>query len=126
MIDNPKFEDIKRADGTSEFFDYLSGLSDKEQAKILSRIKNIEEFGIQIAQQNQWVAYLDDNLYEIRSRVGNSQQREIYFRLEQNVYKITHGFIKKTKKTPPKELRHAQEVKKRFLKDWQKQKGSND
>ncbi|OIM80887.1 addiction module toxin RelE, partial [Oenococcus oeni] len=82
MVDNPKFEDIKRADGTSEFFDYLSGLPDKEQAKILSRIKNIEEFGIQIAQQNQWVAYLDDNLYEIRSRVGNSQQREIYFRLE--------------------------------------------
>lgn len=71
------------------------------------------------------MAYLEDNLYEIRSRVGNSQQREIYFKLEKNVYKITQGFIKKSKKTPPKELKHAWEVKKRFLKDWQQQKLDN-
>jgi phage-related protein len=48
----------------------------------------------------KWLKKLDTNLYEIRSKVGSNIQRGIYFHWEDNKFINTHGFTKKTDKTP--------------------------
>jgi phage-related protein len=82
-------------------------LSPKEQAKMQSVIRTTEEIGLQAAIKLQLVKKIDDNLYELRSRQGNNYQRGLYFHVIQNEYVITHGFSKKTNKTPKKKIRHA-------------------
>ena len=40
--------------------------------------------GISTGIQHNWVKRIDKNLYEIRSRVSNNQQRGLYFHVEDN------------------------------------------
>ena len=44
---------------------------------------------------------------EIRLKCPNSIQRALYFHVINNRYIITHGFTKKTQKTPPREIEQA-------------------
>lgn len=57
--------------------------------------------------RHDWVKALDNNPYEIRSRVSNNQQRGLYFHVKANHYIIAHGFTKKNQKTPQREINHA-------------------
>lgn len=45
-----------------------------------------------------------NNLWEIRIKQGNSQIRILCFFKDNNFIILTSGFIKKTKKTPKKEI----------------------
>lgn len=66
---------------------------------------------------NQWVKKLESNLFELRSKVGSNIQRAIYFHVVGDRYIITHGFTKKTQKTPEPEKKRARETRDRFLKE---------
>lgn len=79
-----------------EFEDYLDSLPDKDAAKLLAVINNIEEHGLAIAERQKWTKKLQTNLYEIRSKYASNIQRAIYFHWEGDRYVITHGFQKKT------------------------------
>ncbi|WP_251547817.1 type II toxin-antitoxin system RelE/ParE family toxin [Limosilactobacillus caecicola] len=61
-------------------------------------------FGIKY-QLSKWTKKLEDNLYEIRSKLASNIQQAIYFHWDGNQYIITHGFTKKTNKTPRREIR---------------------
>ena len=67
-----------------------------------------------IAQRMEWVKKLDNDIFEIRSKVSSNIQRALYFHVIGDRYIITHGFTKKTQKTPTSEIRHAKELKKEF------------
>ena len=77
--------------------------------------------GISVGIQHDWVKQLDSNLYEIRSRVSNNQQRGLYFHVEENHYVITHGFTKKTQKTPQREINHAKKLRAEYLENRKEQ-----
>ncbi|HAQ7055824.1 TPA: type II toxin-antitoxin system RelE/ParE family toxin, partial [Enterococcus faecium] len=68
-----------------------------------------------VAQRLKWVKKLDTNLYELRSKVGSNIQRAIYFHVVNGRYVITHGFTKKTEKTPISELKHAKELREEWF-----------
>lgn len=87
-----------------EFEEYLDSLSDKDAAKLLAVINNIEEKGLAIAERQKWIKKLTSNLYEIRSKRSSNIHRAIYFHWENNKYIITHGFTKKTQNTPKREI----------------------
>ena len=89
----------------NEFEEYLDSLPDKDAVKLLAVINNIEEQGLAIAERQKWTKKLAPNLYEIRSKRASNIQRAIYFHWENNKYIITHGFPKKTQKTPKKEIK---------------------
>ncbi len=89
----------------NEFEEYLDSLPDKDAAKLLAVINNIEEYGLAIAARQKWIKKLESNLYEIRSKYASNIQRAIYFHWENNKYVITHGFTKKTQKTPKREIK---------------------
>src|SRR5699024_11857854 len=64
----------------------------------------VSTYGLSAGIQHNWVKPLEKNLYEIRSRISNNQQRGLYFHVDGVHYVITHGFTKKTQKTPPREI----------------------
>lgn len=113
-MEKPRFEFAKRANGSSEFEDFLDSLTAEEADKLLMVIRAIEEHGLQVARKLKWVNKIENNLYEIRTEQNKHWLRGLYFKAEGSRYIITHGFKKKTNKTPEKEKKHAREVRKRW------------
>jgi phage-related protein len=113
-----KFDFIVREDGSSEFQDFLNELPEKDRYKLLMTMKKIEEKGITEAIKAKWVKKFkgEKNLFEIRSILGSNIQRAIYFHIENDKYMITHGFTKKTQKTPEREILKGKRVRDLFLK----------
>lgn len=55
---------------------------------------------------------------EIRLKCPNSIQRALYFHVINNRYIITHGFTKKTQKTPKREIIHAKQIRREFEEEY--------
>ncbi len=114
MKDSPEFEFYTRSNGHNEFLEFLGTLPLKDQEKLIKRIEVVQQEGLITALKKEWVKKLNDEIYEIRSRVSSNIQRALYFHVSGNRYVITHGFTKKTQKTPPREIKHAEILKKEF------------
>lgn len=108
--------------GESPFREWLDELPIKDQAKMLARIQQVEEKGIPESLKMQWIKKLRDNIWEIRSWRGGNHQRACYFHVQNGKYLITHGFTKKTDKTPPAEIDKAQRIQQTYI---QEQKGND-
>jgi phage-related protein len=50
----------------------------------------------------------------MRSKVGSNIQRALYFQKINQIYVITHGFTKKTEKTPRAEIEKAERIMRRY------------
>lgn len=111
---NPKFELYERSNGHNEFLEFLEKLPKKDQDKLLAVIHNVEVHGLLVARKMKWVKKLEDNLFELRSELGNNIQRALYFHWTGSRFIITHGFSKKSQKTPSKEILRALEIRKEF------------
>lgn len=94
-----------------EFESYLNSLSKKDAAKLLTMIERVEEFGLQDSIRKERVKRLDKNLYEIRALTNEHWLRGCYFQVKENTYYITHGFSKKSNKTPQKEINRAKTIR---------------
>ena len=55
---------------------------------------------------------------EIRLKCPNSIQRALYFHVINNRYIITHGFTKKTQKSPKREIIHAKQIRREFEEEY--------
>ncbi|MCH4009963.1 type II toxin-antitoxin system RelE/ParE family toxin [Companilactobacillus sp.] len=119
----PEFEFYTRPNGTNEMKNFLEQLSDKDKIKLLIRIDSVQEYGLLFAQKLQWIKKINTNLYEIRSQVSSNIQRAVYFHVDGNRYIITHGFTKKTRKTPRREIEHALKMRQEFFSN---EDGGND
>lgn len=96
--------------GKSEILDFVRSLPKKDRAKLYDVVNSISKYGILIAAKQKWIKKLDPDIYEIRSKLGTNIQRCFYFHKQGNKYVITHGFTKKTDKTPMREIRHARSL----------------
>lgn len=110
------FEAIERPNGHNEFIKWIEKLPKTDRAKLILTIKKVETLGLMQARKMQWVKKIkgEDNLFELRSKVSSNIQRAFYFHIKGNSYLITHGFTKKTNKTPKQEIAHAKEIKKEW------------
>jgi hypothetical protein len=95
-------------------FEFYNNLPLKDQQKLLATINRIEKDGLLIAQRLELVKKLDYEIYEIRSKHSNNIQRALYFHVNHNKYIVTHGFTKKTQKTPSREIQRAKVIKKEY------------
>jgi len=68
--------------------------------------------------KHKWVKKLNSEIYEIRSKISSNIQRALYFHIKNNQYIITHGFTKKTQKTPIKEIIRAKQIKQEFEEEY--------
>ncbi|GHP13383.1 hypothetical protein YK48G_08080 [Lentilactobacillus fungorum] len=116
------FEAYIRPNGHNEFREFLASLPDKDARKVLYTLDAISEVGIQDAAKMKWVKRLSHKLFEVRSKVGSNIQRVIYFHVVDGRYIITHGFTKKTPKTPPAQIQHGEQIRQEFLRELRKGK----
>jgi phage-related protein len=93
---------------------WLLGLSAKDKKIIGEDIKTVE-FGWPIGMPV--VRSLGDKLFEVRSALENGDEARIIFTIYKNLMILLHGFIKKSKKTPKRDLDLARKRLRKFLKD---------
>ena len=58
-----------------------------------------------------------EGLYEIRVQLGNNIFRIFCFFDNNNLVVIGHGFQKKTQKTPEKEIKRAENIKRQYYEE---------
>lgn len=93
------------SNGNNPFSEFLDSLDHKQQTKILRLIFQIEEYGlISIIPHTKKLS--GTPLWEIRI-LGKDNLRVIYIVPIKNEVVILHGFNKKSKKTPIKEIQIA-------------------
>ncbi|EVX44293.1 hypothetical protein U271_01855 [Staphylococcus aureus F70893] len=104
------FKTLQDNNGESDFINFIYSIEEKDRIKLLKTIEKIENNGFHIATRMEWIKKLDNGIYEIRSKFGSNIQRAIYFQKVNNEYIITHGFTKKSQKTPSREIEHAKRM----------------
>ncbi len=61
--------------------------------------------------------HLEDGIYEIRIEVGSNIYRIFTFFDDNKLVILSHGFQKKTQKTPKKEIERAKKLRKDYYED---------
>lgn len=104
--------------GKSEIVDYLDSLKVKSKTsktdrinreKILAYIGALQKYGTRIGKL--YVKHINDEIWELRPL----NNRIFFFYWKNNRFVLLHHFIKKTQKTPVKEIIKAQNNLKDFL-----------
>ncbi|MBI4979182.1 MAG: type II toxin-antitoxin system RelE/ParE family toxin [Spirochaetes bacterium] len=88
-----------------EFLDSLSGKVAQKVGWTLELIEN------QRFVPAKCLEHLDDGIYEVRVKFGSDIFRILCFFTGGNVVLLTHGFVKKTQKTPPGEIDMAKKYR---------------
>ena len=83
------------------------------KAKILKTIAMLQENGTDW--RMPYSEYLEDGIFEIRAKVGTDISRVLYFFVIEHKIILTNGFIKKTQKTPKKEIEKAKKYRNDYL-----------
>ena len=103
------YEDIRGRKPVEEFID---GLDVKMRAKVFGRLELLEQEGPSLGMP--FARALEDGIYELRTTQGGNITRILYFFVVGKRIVLTHGFVKKTQKTPQGEIERA----KRIRNDW--------
>ena len=97
----------EKEDGESPVEDFINGLDVKMRAKMYGLLSILQEKGNTL--REPYSKHLDDGIVELRCKVGNNITRVLYFFYYEGKIILTNGFLKKTQKTPPEEIRLAKE-----------------
>ena len=109
MFDVEYYEDASGSRPAEEFIDSLDV---KMRAKVFGRLELLEEKGPRLGMP--FSRHLDDGIFELRTIQGGNITRILYFFVVGERVVLTHGFVKKTQKTPSGEIARA----KRIRDDW--------
>lgn len=100
------FEDARGRQPAREFID---GLDPKMKAKVFGRLLLLEEYGEQLPMP--FARHLEDGIFELRTPQGSNITRLLYFFFVGNRAIVTNGFVKKTQRTPRKEVEKAKQYR---------------
>ena len=107
-------EFYESAKGESEARDFVAGMQNKKlQAKVIGSLDVLAEKGNEL--REPYSKHLGDGIFELRCRVASDAVRLLYFFHEGKVVVVTNGFMKKTKRTPLREIRLAKKRRKEYL-----------
>ncbi len=98
--------------------EFLDSLDIKMRQKMLRSIQALQDMGISLRMPLS--ESLEDGIFELRAKVGTNISRVMYFFVIGNRAVLTHGFIKKTQKTPPREIERAKNIRDDYMKRCQK------
>ena len=100
-------------DGKKPVADFLLMLDKKMRAKVLRNMKHLQANGYELREPLS--APLGDKIFELRTQVGNNITRVLYFFYIGRTIVLTHGFTKKTQKTPSSEIKRAKQYRKLYI-----------
>ena len=108
-----KAEFFTQQNGSKPAKDFLLSQDVKMRAKLFGLIDILEENGNQL--REPYSKPLEDGIFELRAKLGSDITRILnYFFYEGRII-LTHGFTKKTQKTPRNEIERAKKYRKEFL-----------
>lgn len=110
-------EYYEQEDGTRPAEEFILSQDKKMQAKLFLALEFLEEKGP--ALREPFSKSLGDGILEVRAKQGSDISRVLYFFVIGNKIILTNGFVKKTQKTPPREIDRA----KRYRADYQRREG---
>ena len=101
--------------------DFLYSLNPKLRAKAFSDIELLRKLGSELTEP--YVKSLkgknNKGLYELRIKFSSDLARIFYFTYYNNKFVLLHGFIKKTMKTPEREIDKAR----KYMEDYKRRGG---
>lgn len=114
-----KIEFYETEDGKEPVKEFLDSLDDKMAAKLIGLMEVLEEKGTEL--RKPYSEHLEDGIFELRCKQGSNITRELYFFYVGKKIIATNGFVKKTQKTPPREIKLAKERRAEWLKRHDKE-----
>ncbi len=105
-------------DGRIPVREFLDSLDIKMLQKMLRSVQALQDMGVSLRMPLS--ESLDDGIFELRAKVGTNISRVMYFFVIGNRAVLTHGFIKKTQKTPPREIERAKKIRDDYIKRFGK------
>jgi len=110
-----KFEVVfyEKKNGESPVEDFISKQDMKMQAKLIGLLEILEEKGNLL--REPYSKYIDDGVFELRCKVGNNITRVLYFFYHKGKIVLTNAFVKKTQKTPSREIELAKIRRNEFI-----------
>ena len=100
--------------------DFILELSPKMRTKMLRIIAMLEINGSEL--REPYSKHLDDGIFELRAQIGTDISRILYFFVVGRKVVLTHGFIKKTQKTPLSEIERAKNYRTEYMNRKENQK----
>jgi phage-related protein len=104
-----------------EAIEFLESLDDKAREKIYYNIKKS-----QFVNDSELFKKLSEFIWEFRTLYNSKAYRLFSFwdKIDgkETLVVATHGILKKTQKTPPKEIKRAEEIRKQYLNNKKKNK----
>ena len=101
------------ADGKCPIKDFLDALPGKAAQKVTWVLRLLEDLNIVPA--TYFKKLVGTEIWECRIQAGSNAYRVLCFFVTGDVVVLTHGFIKKTQKTPKNEIEKAEAYRQDFL-----------
>lgn len=102
-----------KPDGTEPAKEFILNLDKKMRAKMLRTVEMLQHNGTDLREPNS--KPLGDGIFELRAKVGSDISRVLYFFIVGRRIILTNGFIKKTAKTPAREIELAKRYRAEYL-----------
>ena len=109
-------EYYEKTDGSRPAEDFILSQDAKMQAKIFATLELLEIKGPGL--REPFSKPLGDGIFEVRAKQGSDISRVLYFFVVGRKVILTNGFVKKTQKTPSREIDRAR----RYRADYQRKK----
>ena len=104
----------QKEDGTIPVSEFINSLDIKMQAKVIRSIGLLRKNGYEL--REPYTKVLQDGILELRVQQKNDITRILYFFMVGRKIILTNGFVKKTQKTPSKEIELAKKYREDYIK----------
>ena len=103
----------ERKNGECPVEEFLLSLDVKMRAKMVGLLEILQDRGNEL--REPYSKFIGNGIFELRCNSGNNISRIMYFFHLGHKIILTNGFIKKTQKTPLKEIEIAKSRKNEYL-----------
>ena len=100
--------------------EFLLSLDKKMRAKMVDTISILQDNGYEL--REPYSKHLSEGIFELRAKLGTDITRVLYFFYVDRHIILTNGFIKKTNKTPTKEIERAKKYRADYLRRKEEEK----
>lgn len=102
-------------DYLEEALSYIDNMPEKARKKLLH---NISLVSLGVIDDRLFKKLSDSGIWELRAEYGSNEYRLLSFwdTTRSSLIVVTHGFNKKTRKTPPREITHAEKLRDEYYK----------
>ena len=104
---------------SKQFAEYIFECETKISSKIIRDIQLLDEYGFKLGTRfihRIWGSKL--KLWELRTVFGKVHNRTLFFVVVKGKFLLTNAFIKSTKKVPKNEIKKAERLCEKFMKDY--------